>query len=194
MRWRYEQVDFEPGGIDHACPNGSYDTAKDISREIFGYVPPMFQGYGFIGLKGLAGKKASSSGLNFTPKTLLRIYQPEVLLWLYARTELNKEFAFGLDDGILIHYHEFDRMLIESQSGEASELTKTIMEYVRIDGRTVTPVPFNLFVQLGSVVDFNISVLRDMYFRKSAITIRKKTYQNVSVWQETGLKNVLHKA
>lgn len=34
------------------------------------------------------------------------------------------------------------------------------MEYVRIDGRKVTPVPFNLFVQLGSVVDFNINVLR----------------------------------
>ncbi|MBO7529029.1 MAG: lysine--tRNA ligase [Bacteroidales bacterium] len=160
MRWRYEQVDFEPGGIDHASPNGSYDTAKEISREIFGYEPPMFQGYGFIGLKGLAGKMAGSSGLNLTPKTLLRIYQPEVLLWLYARTEPRKEFDLCLDDGILRQYHEFDRMLIESQSEEASELTKTIMEYVRIDGRTVTPVPFNLFVQLGSVVDFNIKVLR----------------------------------
>lgn len=160
MRWRYEQVDFEPGGIDHASPNGSYDTAKDISREIFGFEPPIFQGYGFIGLKGLAGKMAGSSGLNLTPKTLLRIYQPEVLLWLYARTEPRKEFDLCLDDGILRQYHEFDRMLIESQSEEASELTKTIMEYIRIDGRKVTPVPFNLFVQLGSVVDFNINVLR----------------------------------
>ncbi len=162
MRWRYEQVDFEPGGIDHASPNGSYDTAKDISREIFGYEPPMFQGYGFIGLKGLAGKMAGSSGLNLTPKTLFRIYQPEVLLWLYARTEPRKEFDLCLDDGILRQYHEFDRMLIESQSGEASELTKTIMEYCRIDGRTVTPVPFNLLVQLGSVVNFNVGMVRHL--------------------------------
>lgn len=162
MRWRYEQVDFEPGGIDHASPNGSYDTAKDISREIFGYEPPMFQGYGYIKQRGINGKMSGSSGNNISPKTLLRIYQPAVLLWTYAKTGLNKEFAFGLDDGILIHYHEFDRMLIESQSGEASELTKTIMEYCRIDGRTVTPVPFNLLVQLGSVVNFNVGMVRHL--------------------------------
>ena len=33
MRWMVEGVDFEPGGKDHASKNGSYDTAKDISRE-----------------------------------------------------------------------------------------------------------------------------------------------------------------
>ena len=42
MRWRYEQVDFEPGGIDHASPMGSYAAGKDISREIFGYEAPCF--------------------------------------------------------------------------------------------------------------------------------------------------------
>ena len=36
MRWMVEGVDFEPGGKDHASKNGSYDTAKDISREVFG--------------------------------------------------------------------------------------------------------------------------------------------------------------
>ena len=37
MRWRYEQVDFEPGGKDHAAPTGSYSNSKVISRRIFGY-------------------------------------------------------------------------------------------------------------------------------------------------------------
>ena len=44
MRWRYEGVDFEPGGKDHAANNGSYDTAKDIAVKVFGYKPPLFQG------------------------------------------------------------------------------------------------------------------------------------------------------
>lgn len=160
MRWRYEQVDFEPGGIDHASPHGSYDAGKDISREIFGYEPPIFQGYGFIGLKGLAGKMSSSSGLNLTPKTLLKIYQPEVLLWLYAKTEPGKEFDFCFDDGILRQYHEFDRMAEDAQKPDASGWTKTTMSFVKIANRTVCPVPFNLMVQLGSVVDFNIDLLK----------------------------------
>ena len=44
MRWLAEGVDFEPGGKDHASKNGSYDTAKDVSREVFGYPAPLFQG------------------------------------------------------------------------------------------------------------------------------------------------------
>ncbi len=160
MRWRYEQVDFEPGGIDHASPSGSYAAGKDISKEIFGYEAPIFQGYGFIGLKDLAGKMSSSSGLNLTPKTLLRIYQPEVLLWLYAKTEPNREFDFCFDDGILRQYHEFDRMLNESQDPNATEWTKTTMSFVKIKNRVVYPIPFNLLVQLGSVVDFNPELLK----------------------------------
>lgn len=160
MRWKYEQVDFEPGGIDHASPNGSYAAGKDISREIFGYEAPIFQGYGFIGLKGRAGKMSSSSGLNLTPKTLLRIYQPEVLLWLYAKTEPNKEFDFCFDDGILRQYFEFDKMLTEMECGKATEWAKTTMNFIQIEGRKVFPVPFNLLVQLGSVVDFNEELLQ----------------------------------
>ncbi len=35
MRWRYEGVDFEPGGKDHASPGGSYETSSVITRKIF---------------------------------------------------------------------------------------------------------------------------------------------------------------
>lgn len=90
MRWMYEGVDFEPGGKDHAAKDGSYDTAKDVSAKIFGYEPPVFQGYEFIGIstnEAQAGKMSGSSGLNLTPATLLKLYQPEVLLWLYSRNE-----------------------------------------------------------------------------------------------------------
>ena len=80
MRWRYEGVDFEPGGKDHASPGGSYETSSVISRKIFGFEPPMFQGYEFIGIKGSTGKMSGSSGLNLTPETLLKIYEPEEIL------------------------------------------------------------------------------------------------------------------
>ncbi len=109
MRWKYEQVDFEPGGKDHASPGGSYDTSKVIAKKIFNYEAPIFQGYEFIGIKGTTGKMSGSSGLNLTPETLLNIYQPEVILWLYAKSEPTKAFDFCFDDGILRQYFEFDK-------------------------------------------------------------------------------------
>lgn len=159
MRWLYEGVDFEPGGKDHATAHGSYDTSKDVSREIFGYEPPIFQGYEFIGIRGTTGKMSGSSGLNLTPGALLQIYQPEVILWLYAKTEPMKAFDFCFDEGILRQYGEYDRMLTRYQSGTADDVVKGIMESCAIEGRQVQPVPMSLLVQMGSVVNFDIPLL-----------------------------------
>lgn len=159
MRWLYEGVDFEPGGKDHATAHGSYDTSKDVSKEIFGYEPPLFQGYEFIGIRGTTGKMSGSSGLNMTPGTLLKIYQPEVLLWLYAKTEPMKAFDLCFDEGILRQYGEFDRMLTKYLDGTADDVVKGIMESCLIEGRQVQPVPMSLLVQMGSVVNFNVELL-----------------------------------
>ncbi|MBQ9085976.1 MAG: lysine--tRNA ligase [Clostridia bacterium] len=163
MRWRYEQVDFEPGGKDHAAPTGSYNNSKIISKEIFGYDAPLFQGYEFIGIKGMTGKMSSSSGLNLTPDTLLKLYQPEVLLWLYAKTDPTKAFDICFDDGILRQYFEFDKMLTECRAGNANELTQDIMYNCHVDGREIETVPMALLVQLGSVVNFNVPMLETVF-------------------------------
>ncbi len=163
MRWMYEGVDFEPGGKDHASLNGSYDTSKDISKKIFGYEAPIFQGYEFIGIKGTTGKMSGSSGLNLTPETLLKLYQPEVILWLYSKTEPLKAFDFCFDDGILRQYFEYDRMLNEVRDGKANDYTKSIMENTTVAGRDPETVPMSLLVQLGSVVDFNVPMLETVF-------------------------------
>lgn len=163
MRWMYEGVDFEPGGKDHASLHGSYDTSKDISKKIFGYDAPMFQGYEFIGIKGTTGKMSGSSGLNLTPETLLKLYQPEVILWLYSKTEPLKAFDFCFDDGILRQYFEYDRMLNEVRDGKANDYTKSIMENTTVAGREPVTVPMSLLVQLGSVVDFNVPMLETVF-------------------------------
>lgn len=163
MRWMYEGVDFEPGGKDHAAPGGSYQTSSVIARKIFGIEPPVFQGYEFIGIKGTTGKMSGSSGLNMTPGTLLRLYQPEIILWLYAKTEPNKAFDFCFDDGILRQYFEFDRMYNAYISGKADEMTQSIMFNCLIEGKKIETVPMGLIVQLGSVVDFNIKMLETVF-------------------------------
>lgn len=163
MRWLYEGVDFEPGGKDHASPTGSYQTSKVISKKIFGYEPPIFQGYEFIGIKGTTGKMSGSSGLNMTPDTLLKLYQPEVILWLYSRTDPTKAFDFCFDDGILRQYFEFDKMLTACREGTADELTQAIMYNCHIEGREPETVPMSLLVQLGSIVDFNVPMLETVF-------------------------------
>lgn len=163
MRWMYEGVDFEPGGKDHASPHGSYDTSKDISREVFSYEPPIFQGYEFIGIKGTTGKMSGSSGLNLTPGTLLKIYQPEVILWLYSKTDPLKAFDFCFDDGILRQYFEFDKMYNAVKDGTASNAQLEIMYNTTVEGREIETVPMGHLVQLGSVVDFNVKMLETVF-------------------------------
>ncbi len=163
MRWRHEGVDFEPGGKDHAAPTGSYSNSKIISKKIFGYEAPLFQGYEFIGIKGMTGKMSSSSGLNLTPETLLKLYQPEVILWLYSKTDPTKAFDFCFDDGILRQYFEFDKMLTDCREGKASDVIKDIMYNCKIDGRELETVPMSLLVQLGSIVNFNVPMLETVF-------------------------------
>lgn len=163
MRWLYEGVDFEPGGKDHASPTGSYQTSRIIAKKIFDYDAPVFQGYEFIGIRGTTGKMSGSSGLNLTPDTLLKLYQPEVILWLYSKTEPTRAFDFCFDEGILKQYFEFDRMYDAVQSGKADELTQAILYNCTVEGRTVKTVPMGLLVQMGSIVDFNPAMLETVF-------------------------------
>ena len=163
MRWMYEGVDFEPGGKDHASPTGSYQTSRIIAEKIFGFEAPIFQGYEFIGIKGTTGKMSGSSGLNLTPDTLLKLYDPEIILWLYSKTEPTKAFNFCFDDEILRQYFEFDRMMNAFVTGKADEHITSIMEGALIEGRTAETVSMQLLVSLGSIVDFNIPMLETVF-------------------------------
>lgn len=163
MRWKYEQVDFEPGGKDHSAPTGSYNNSKVIAKKIYNYDAPIYQGYEFIGIKGVAGKMSSSSGLNLTPDTMLKLYQPEIILWLYSKTEPTKAFDFCFDDGILRQYFEFDKMYNEYISGNALEYNAAVMHNCMIGDRKIDTVPMALLVQLGSIVDFNVPMLETVF-------------------------------
>ncbi|MBO4837765.1 MAG: lysine--tRNA ligase [Lachnospiraceae bacterium] len=163
MRWAYEGVDFEPGGKDHASPGGSYDNGRAVAEKIFGYEAPLFQGYEFIGIKGVAGKMSGSSGLNLTPDTILKLYEPEVVLWLYSRSEPTKAFDFCFDDGILRQYFEFDKQYTQYCEGKADEFNCSVMDNCLTHGRTIKTVPMGLLVQLGSIVNFNPPMIETVF-------------------------------
>lgn len=187
MRWRHEGVDFEPGGKDHAAPTGSYSNGKQISKRIFNYEAPLFQGYEFIGIKGSTGKMSGSTGLNLTPDTILKLYDPEIILWLYAKTEPTKAFDFCFDDGILRQYFEFDKMYDEYVAGNANEFNAAIMYNCTVKGHTPERVPMGHMVQLGSIVDFNETMLETV-FEKIGTPYKKEQFaerlQRAKFWLE----------
>ncbi len=109
MRWGYEQVCFEPGGKDHSSAGGSYDTAKDIVREVYGWSAPQYVGYDFVFPKGQGGKFSSSKGGVVDVATCLEVYEPEVLRWLFASYRPNTEFGISFDLDVIKLYEDYDR-------------------------------------------------------------------------------------
>ncbi|MEM6996550.1 MAG: lysine--tRNA ligase [Myxococcota bacterium] len=110
MRWAFEHVCFEPGGKDHSSAGGSYDTAKDIVRDPYGWQAPQYVGYDFVSVKGQGGKISSSRGGVVTVADCLEVYEPEVLRWLFASYRPNTEFAISFDLDVIKIYEDYDRM------------------------------------------------------------------------------------
>ncbi len=165
MRWKYENVDFEPGGEDHAAPGGSYDTSKEIAKKIFGIQPPLFQGYGFVGVEG-AFKMSSSKGTGISPKDLLEIYEPELLRWLFTRIKPLKPITLFFDSQIIRQYDEFDEKVIEYYNEQLGKVEKREIEFSKA-GRPLSKIrtPFRQVASFGQIVQGNFSELKKMYER-----------------------------
>jgi lysyl-tRNA synthetase class 1 len=109
MRWAKEGVDFEPAGKDHHSQGGSFDTSKHVVEEVYGVKPPVTFRYDFIGIKGSPGKMSSSKGKVVDLPDLLRVYQPEIVRYLFAGTRPNTEFVISFDLDVIKIYEDYDR-------------------------------------------------------------------------------------
>ena len=108
-RWKYENVDFEPGGIDHSVEGGSYTTAKEIVKEVFKFSAPHYQFYDWIKIKG--GKEIhSSTGNAISLAEVEEIYEPEILRYLFVGTRPNRGFDISFDNDVIKIYDEYDEL------------------------------------------------------------------------------------
>jgi len=167
MRWWYEKVDFEPGGADHATSGGSFDVAKTIAKEIYGIEPPLFQGYGFVGIEGIA-KMSSSKGDVITPRQILRIYEPELLRWIFVRSSPEKFITLFFKSQIVRQYDEFDNAIRKFYEGELSRVEKREIELSCIFPKHFPKKdrsPFRQIASFGQVVQGNLEELKKLYKR-----------------------------
>ncbi len=184
MRWGYEGVDFEPGGIDHAAASGSYVVASDLAESVLGIKPPLFQGYGWLSIAGL-GDMHSSTGNNITPATVLKVYEPDMVRWLFAKYEPKAPFSFNFDDTIIRHYSEFDKGLEAYKNGETDEYNSSVYEFSLLDGKeTISKVPFGVLSSVATIVDFNPVAVKEI-LKKVGVEFTKQDesrLQRVKDW------------
>ncbi|WP_151479708.1 lysine--tRNA ligase [Streptomyces albicerus] len=154
MRWAYEGVVFEPSGVDHSSPGSSFQVGGQIVGSIFGGKQPIGPMYAFVGISGMA-KMSSSRGGVPTPGDALKIMEPQLLRWLYARRRPNQSFKIAFDQEIQRLYDEWDKLAAKVADGSA--LPADVAAYSRAVGtaagelpKTPRPMPYRT---LASVAD-----------------------------------------
>jgi lysyl-tRNA synthetase class 1 len=149
MRWEYEQVDFEPAGKDHHSQGGSFDTARQVCKEVYAWEAPVTFRYDFIGIKGSVGKISSSSGVVVDLKDILKVYTPELVRYLFAGTRPNTEFTISFDLDVIKLYEDYDRLeriawkTEEAKNEEAFQKARRIYELSQV-GRVPQVMPYQI--------------------------------------------------
>jgi lysyl-tRNA synthetase class 1 len=153
MRWAYEGVVFEPSGVDHSSPGSSFQVGGQIVG-IFGGKQPIGPMYAFVGISGMA-KMSSSRGGVPTPADALKIMEPQLLRWLYARRRPNQSFKVAFDQEIQRLYDEWDRLDTKVADGsvlpaDAAAHARAVRTAAGELPRTARPLPYRT---LASVAD-----------------------------------------
>ncbi|MGA4721041.1 lysine--tRNA ligase [Fictibacillus nanhaiensis] len=159
MRWQAEDVVFEPGGRDHSSATGSFNVSKEIASHIYNFQAPEYEPYDFISIKGSGGKMSSSSGNNITPGELLKIYTPEVILFMFAKYQPNAPFHIGLDDDVIRNYTEYERFSHTDQVLMKEEI-RAALDLSAVAPGTRRAPRFSHVASILPLVNFEVSLVR----------------------------------
>jgi lysyl-tRNA synthetase class 1 len=159
MRWKYEGVDFEPGGIDHSVYGSSFTTAKEISKQVFDYMPPIYQFYDWVNVKGGA-MFSSSAGNALDLNDVGEVYEPEVLRYLFVRMKPKTGFAISFDNDVIAFYDEYDRLEERYYNNKLNPKEKRMYEMCQVKLEKKKPLRTSFrhlitLVQIGQLKGLN---------------------------------------
>lgn len=144
-RWSLLHVMAEPFGRDHATKGGSYDTGKELAREVFNAEAPIPLPYNFINRVGHTKKMSKSAGDAVTAADLLHIMPPEMVWFFIARYSPDKLLFFGEGETLLRLFDEFAELLSKpDKTAGDQQLIGICLQGV--DEPTVSNVPFSHLV------------------------------------------------
>ncbi|MFT4288077.1 lysine--tRNA ligase [Nocardioides sp.] len=155
MRWAYEGVNFEPGGLDHSTPGSSYTVGKELVAEIFGGTAPSYVAYAFVGFAGMQKMSSSTGGVPI-PADALKILEAPMVRWLYVRRQPKQAFNIDFGPEVVRLYDEWDSLT--RKAADPAKRDAQVLAFERASATTAagtlpTPrvrVPFRL---LSSVAD-----------------------------------------
>lgn len=174
MRWQAEGVVYETGGMDHSTQGGSHDVAEKMSREIFGYEPPIYNAYNFIGIKGGGAKMSSSAGNVLTLTDLLKVYDANIIKWFYGKYMPMQAFNISLDNDVIRYYSEFDRWVAKYFDGTIDELNKSILKLTNVQKDYLNYPNFSNLATFLPVVNFDEKLLETIMKKSGADTTTPK--------------------
>ncbi|MEY9938568.1 lysine--tRNA ligase [Streptacidiphilus sp. MAP5-3] len=169
MRWAFEGVTFEAGGVDHSSPGSSFTVGSQLVREIFDGQPPSYLGYSFVGSSGSA-KMSGSAGGAPTPTNALQILEAPLLRWVYARRKPNQAITVAFDQEVNRLYDEWDALgrKIESgqaEPGEVAVRARSVGSATRTLPVTERVLPFRTLASVADITtgdeDQTLRILRD---------------------------------
>ncbi|MFD7645993.1 lysine--tRNA ligase [Kitasatospora sp. NPDC059795] len=195
MRWAFEGVTFEAGGVDHSSPGSSFAVGSQLVREIFDGQPPAYLGYAFVGISGMA-KMSSSKGGVVTPADLLRVLEAPMVRWLYGRRQPRQAITIALGQEIQRTYDEWDVLGQKAEAGTASEAEAAAR--VRAAGpvsgplsSTPRPLPFRLLAAAADVAAGDpvqtLRILRDATVEEPLASLddARPRLDRAQAWTET---------
>jgi lysyl-tRNA synthetase, class I len=131
-RWKHEDVDFEPSGIDHDVHGGSRMTGHLIAKKVFGIDGPIEQTYEWINIKG-GEAFSSSTGNALTLSEVSEVYEPAVLRYLFVGTKPRSVFQISFDNDVISIYEKFDALEEKYFDGKCGQNEKRMYEMSVVD-------------------------------------------------------------
>ena len=178
MRWAFEKVDFEPGGKDHSSEGGSFDTGKRIVKQVWEMNAPQYLQYDFVMIKGGTGKMSSSKGELLTLNEAFKVYEPQMVRWLFANQRPNHDFSIAFDEDVIKTYDEFDRAEKAALGPKPEKLGKwPLLRRVyelscigEITDKAPYRAPFRELANRIQLMDNDIEKTLEKYYKNDVVT------------------------
>jgi lysyl-tRNA synthetase class 1 len=144
-RWWLMKVGVEPFGRDHASAGGSYDTGKQIMKDVYEAPAPIPVPYDFINRAGDTKKMSASKGTGIAAEEAVKVLPPEVLRYFVLSVEPSKRLYFDQADSTIKLVDEFAALSARTDLSEDEKHTLYICTRGS-EERTVSRVPFSHLV------------------------------------------------
>ena len=104
---------------------------------------------------------SSSSGNSITPSNLLKVYIPEVILFMFAKYKPGAAFHIGLDEDVIRNYTEYERLKdsYENKTLKNEDLFDAI-KISRVDSEIKEYPKFNQVAGTLPLLNFDSTILQ----------------------------------